>query len=215
MHAAFVLEQAVGALAADGKHGFLYAAQLGHVIADGFQLQAVTLGVPGVHAQQQRAKQRGLIAARSGTNFHHHVAVRVRVPGQQQNFQLMLLLRLFFFQFSDFHLGQIDHLRLGQQFFGFFQLLPGLLVGLVSLYGGLQAGPFLQQLLPAGQRGDEVRGVVERLKGETAAGEKALHLPADRFGKLLIAAYHPIKFFKHGFRHSLALLRKRESSGAM
>ena len=34
------------------------------------------------------------------------------------------------------------------------------------------------------QRGDEVRGVVERLKGEAAAGEKALHLPADRFGKL-------------------------------
>ena len=178
VHAAFKLEAAERALAHDGEHRLLHAAQLGHVVADRLHAEAVALGVARVHAKQQRAEQRRLVAARALADLHDHVFVRVRVPGQQKQPQLIFLPLLFRLQPVDLVLGQLGHVGLAQHLAGLRQIGQRFLVGAVGLHRRLQRGMLLEQPLPAGLIRDDLR-------------------LAHRLGQFLIAGQHPVEFFKH------------------
>ena len=119
VHAAFKLQAAERALALDVEHRFLDAAQLRHVVAHGLQLQAVALGVARVHAKQDRAEQRRFVPARALADFHDHVAVVVRVAGNQQQPQLVFLRFAALdkaFQLVSRHIGHLGH---GEHVLGF------------------------------------------------------------------------------------------------
>lgn len=57
MHAAFIFQPAERALARDHEHGFLDAAQLGHVCLEHFGLVTVPLGIAHVHPHEHRRRK--------------------------------------------------------------------------------------------------------------------------------------------------------------
>ena len=138
----------------------------------------MALGVARVHAKQQRAEQRRLVAARALADLHDHVFVRVRVPGQQKQPQLIFLPLLFRLQPVYLVLGQLGHVGLAQHLAGLRQIGQRFLVGAVGLHRRLQRGMLLEQPLPAGLIRDDLR-------------------LAHRLGQFLIAGQHPVEFFKH------------------
>ena len=60
---------------------FFIAAQFAFVGGNDFDLPAVAFGVAAVHAQQIACKQRGFVAARSGTHFDEDIFVVVGIFG--------------------------------------------------------------------------------------------------------------------------------------
>ena len=90
VHAALVLEPAVGAAALDDRRDLLDAADAGLVEVDDLDLPALALGVAGVHAEQLGGEQRRLVAAGAGADLEHDVALVVGVVGRHLPPQLFL-----------------------------------------------------------------------------------------------------------------------------
>ena len=89
MHAALVLQPAVGALALDADDDVLDAALVGFAERHQLDLPALPLGVARVAAIEIAGKQRRLFAAGAGADFEHHVALVVRILRHQQDLQLV------------------------------------------------------------------------------------------------------------------------------
>jgi hypothetical protein len=90
VHSGLVLERAVDAVAGDGharvldpSGGVLGAVEQRH-------LPPAPLRVAQVHAQDLGGEEARLVAAGAGANLEDHVAVVVLVPGEQQDFELLL-----------------------------------------------------------------------------------------------------------------------------
>ena len=111
VHAGLKLHAAVGAVARQREHGLLDTAQLGPADVHLAHLQVVALGIAGVHAQQQRAKQAGLVAAGAAADFHHHVALVVGVLGDQEQLQLVAQVLLLLLQLLQLLLGHVRQVR--------------------------------------------------------------------------------------------------------
>ena len=118
--------------------------------------------VTGIHPQKQRSEQGGLVAAGSLPDLHDHVAVGIRILGQQQQLELVLLLLPALPQFIQFTFGQFLHFGDFQHFLRFRFFPENLLIFPISLHRRLQRGMFLQKRLPFGLIGDDVR-LTERL----------------------------------------------------
>src|SRR5688572_25699460 len=86
---AFELEPAVGAIAADLDDGLLDPVDAGLVHAHDLGLVPVPAGVAGVHPEQLRREQGGLVATRSGPDLEDDVAVVVRVARDQEHLELV------------------------------------------------------------------------------------------------------------------------------
>ena len=92
----------------------------------------------------------------------------------------MLLRGFGLLQFRKLLLRKLRHIGLSQQLARACDIGQGFLIRAVGIDGRLQGRVLLQKLLP------------KRLVSDNLG-------LADGFGKLLVAAGHPIKFFKHGF----------------
>ena len=111
MHAAFILEARIDAVALDQRDHFLQSAHARLRRGEHFHLPLLRLGVAVVHAEDFRHEQRGLVAARPGANFEDHVLLVVRILGQQQNLELFLDGYDARFKLCQFFLGIGPHLR--------------------------------------------------------------------------------------------------------
>ena len=117
MHPALVLEAVVGPGPFHRKDGFLHAAQLGLVEVEQFQRPAAALHIHGVHAQQTVGKQGGFLSPCPAPDLHDDVLFVPRVPGQQQNFEIIFQLCHILTFFADFLLYHLLEVRIGDGFF--------------------------------------------------------------------------------------------------
>ena len=90
VHARFVLQAGEHALAGDGRHDLLVAAEIVLREADDLGLPAVQLGVAAVHAEQVGGEQGGLVAAGAGAHLEDGALVVGGVLRQQMHAQLLL-----------------------------------------------------------------------------------------------------------------------------
>jgi len=149
MHAAFVLHGAVNVRPLQAENDFFEAAHRARRGVEHFQLPALALGKTAVHAEQIAGKQRRLVAARAGPDFHNGVAPIHFVLGDQAQSQVFLDGRQPLLQFFQLMPGHADQfwVRLGAD-----QLAQALLLGQQALVGfdrfddGAQAGVFASQL---------------------------------------------------------------------
>ena len=81
------LQPRVGALADDAGDDFLVAAVFALALGNDLELPAVSLGVAGIHAEQVAGEDRRLVPAGARADLEEHVAVVVRVLGEQQLLQ--------------------------------------------------------------------------------------------------------------------------------
>ena len=88
VHAALVLQLAVGAAPLDRGDDFLQAADAGLVAREHVELPALTFRVLAVHAEQLGGEQRRLVAARAGADLEHDVLLIVRILGDEQDLEL-------------------------------------------------------------------------------------------------------------------------------
>ena len=114
MNAAFIAQAAERALAADGENRFLHAAQLGHVRIHHLDPPATALRIAGVHAHEQRAKERRLLAARAAADFHDDIAGSVGVLRQKQELNFPLHPRDLSLKTGKLLLRHRRHIRIGQ-----------------------------------------------------------------------------------------------------
>ncbi len=92
MRAGLELELGVDRLALNPGDDFLVAAVLAGVFRQHLNAPALTFGVTAVHAKQVAGEDSGFIATGAGADFQKHIAVVVRVLGQQQAVQLFFQL---------------------------------------------------------------------------------------------------------------------------
>ena len=91
VYAGFKLEAREGAAARQRDHGFLYAAKLGIAdIGDG-SAHPAALGVAQIHAQKERGKQTGFLAACARAYFQNDVAVVVGIFGNKKKLEFFAL----------------------------------------------------------------------------------------------------------------------------
>ena len=88
VHAALVLQLAVGAAPLDRGDDFFQAADAGLVAREHVELPALPLRVLAVHAKQLGREERRLVAARARADFEHDVLLIVRVLGDEQDLEL-------------------------------------------------------------------------------------------------------------------------------
>ena len=142
MHPALVLEAVVGPGPFHRKDGFLHAAQLGLVEVEQFQRPAAALHIHGVHAQQTVGKQGSFLSPCPAPDLHDDVLFVPRVPGQQQNFEIIFQLFHILTFFADFLLYHLLEVRIGDGFFeqgfGLRQMVPGGLPVAVGLHHRLR-----------------------------------------------------------------------------
>ena len=106
MHARFVLETRVGALALHLEDDFLVPADAGLVLGKHFGLPAVLLGVARVHAEQIGRKEGRLVAARAGADLDDDILFVARVARQEHGPQLLLKRRPLWLELEGLGLGQ-------------------------------------------------------------------------------------------------------------
>ena len=142
----------IGAVAGDHKVGLLDAAQLRLVIVEQAHLPAPAVGVHGVHPKQRVGKEGALFPADAAADFHNDVLVVVGVPGQQQDFQLLLQGLQVLLGLGVLLLAELAHFLLQlpvQHFPEVLGLLPGLTIAAVGVHQRLQL-PLLPQELGRG-----------------------------------------------------------------
>ena len=88
VHAALVLQAAVGAAALDRGDDFLDAARAALAARHDLELPALALGVTAVHAEEIGGEERGFVAARAGADFENDVLVVVWVFRHEQEAKL-------------------------------------------------------------------------------------------------------------------------------
>ena len=124
VHARFVLQHAVDALARNLHHDFLEASGRAFVCAVDLVLPTALFYVFDVHAQQVAGEQGGLVASRAAADLDDRVLAVLRIGGNQQQFDPFLErgeLGLEFEHFGTGHFAQLvvflrseDLLRLGE-----------------------------------------------------------------------------------------------------
>ena len=137
VHPAFKLKAGVGAVAVNGKADFLVSAQLRGVLRQNFALKALLLRVHTIHTVQHPGKQGTFVAAGAAADLNNYIFVVVGIPGQQQNFQLLLQLFqrcLAVFQFFSCQIAQLRVAFALQQLSGFFRRRLGGFVAGKGLY---------------------------------------------------------------------------------
>ena len=72
--------------------------------------------ITGIHAEQIRSEERGLIAAGARTDFHDDVLVVTRVFRHQHGLEFVLQFIDFRLQVCDFSVGQREHFLVGFAF---------------------------------------------------------------------------------------------------
>ena len=173
----------IGPVAGDHKVRLLDAAQLGLVVVEQTHLPAPAVGVHGVHAEERVGEEGALLAADAAADFHDDVLVVVGVPGQQQDFQLLLQLLQVLFGLGKFLLAQIPHVLVQlavQHFPEILGLLGGLDIAAIGADDGLQL-PLLPQKLGRGL------GVGVKI---------GLGRPFRHF---VVAVFHRLEFIQHGY----------------
>ena len=137
VHPAFKLKAGVGAVAVNGKADFLVSAQLRGVLRQNFALKALLLRVHTIHTVQHPGKQGTFVAAGAAADLNNYIFVVVGIPGQQQNFQLLLQLFqrcLAVFQFFSCQIAQLRVAFALQQLSGFFRRRLGGFIAGKGLY---------------------------------------------------------------------------------
>ena len=155
MHAALVLEPAVGPFPLDQEDGFLHAADLGEVGVHDLDPEATPLGVARVHANECGGEERGLIPAGAGSDLEKGVLLVPGVLGGQQlpgaRFQLdplgLQFLELFAGQVLDAGLAA----RIAQHLLGLDDMLEQSAELLVELRLSNQLRALLVELLDLGR----------------------------------------------------------------
>ena len=145
VYAGFILQPGVGAPAHHQKIRFLHASQFRFAVVHQLNFPAHFGGVHGIHPKKAVGKQGAFLAADAAPDLHNHVFVVVGIFGQQQNLQLVIQLLLLGLGLGVGFLAQLFHFRIGHQFLGFFHILLGLAVGLVSFHNGFQVIFFFNQ----------------------------------------------------------------------
>src|SRR5439155_628770 len=84
VHAALELQPAVGALALHEGDNLFEPAEAGRARGEHLHPPALSLGVAAVHAKQLGGEETRLLAARTGADLEHHVALVVRVARHEQ-----------------------------------------------------------------------------------------------------------------------------------
>ena len=116
MHAAFIFQARISALARDGKTDLLIAAKLRLVGADHLALPAKPFGIHCVHPVQHAGKKRRLLAARAAADFNNDVFIIVGIARKQQNFQFLRRLIEDSPVFVELLLRQLAHLAVNAAF---------------------------------------------------------------------------------------------------
>ena len=110
VHARFVLELRVRALARDAGRHFLDAARRRARHRQDLDLPAPPLGEAGVHAEQIGREQRRFFAARAGADLEDDVLVVVGILGHEQHFERLLQPLLLGGELGLFLARQVAHL---------------------------------------------------------------------------------------------------------
>ena len=110
VHAAFIFQAGISALARDHEGDLLHAADADLVRADGFHLPAPALRVLHIQAVHLGREQGCLVSARAGADLHDHVFIVVGVLRQEKDLQLLLQLFDAFFRLRVLFLEKLPHL---------------------------------------------------------------------------------------------------------
>ena len=153
---AFKLHAGESAAPCEGKYSFLHAPQFRLIEAHVAHLKAAALGIARVHPQQQGPKQPGFLPAGTRADLHDHVAVIIRIPGDQIQLEPIAKLSLPFPQLGQLFLRHVSEIRAVRQFLGGGDLLPKLLVAAPVLHRLFKPCALPHQLLPARQIGDHL-----------------------------------------------------------
>ena len=121
VHAAFELEQPVGAAALDRHDGFFDAADVAGGFGHHLRLPPGALGEAHIHAQQIAGEDAGLFPAGAGADFEDAVPVVVRVAGGQLFFEFRFQLFVPRAEALQF-LGQLEVVPFGEQHGSFFEV---------------------------------------------------------------------------------------------
>src|SRR5690606_9985585 len=113
MHAALVLEERVGALAAHLERHFLEAAVVALVAAQLFDVEALALRVARVHAGQLAGEEAGLVAAGAGADLDDHVLGVVGVAREHAHADLLAERLEGVPALDELGLCELPHLRVG------------------------------------------------------------------------------------------------------
>ena len=141
--AAFKLQAAVDIGAFYRKDDFLYASQLGGVLADGLALPAAFGSVHVVHPPQAVGKERGFFAARTGTNFQNDAFFVIGILGDEQQAEILFALCQIPGDFAKFLLYHSGKRRVGILLQDLFSLLLIFLQGRIAAVFFHQGGQFL------------------------------------------------------------------------
>ena len=90
----------------------LWGSQLSLIEVEQFQRPAAALHIHGVHAQQTVGKQSGFLSPCPAPDLHDDVLFVPRVPGQQQNFEIIFQLCHILTFFADFLLYHLLEVRM-------------------------------------------------------------------------------------------------------
>ena len=90
VHAAFVLQQTVGAVAGDGEGDVLVAARGAFVEVIDLYLPVLLLAEAGVHAEEVAGEDAGLVTARAAANLHHSIFRVGGISGDEQQADVLL-----------------------------------------------------------------------------------------------------------------------------
>ena len=107
VHSAFIFKARIRALSVDHKGDFFITAKFCFVGVDDFYFIAALFRVHGIHAKENRRKQRAFLAACTAAYFHDNVTLVVGILRQKQNFQLLAQLLYFFLCFLQLELRQL------------------------------------------------------------------------------------------------------------
>ena len=168
--AAFKLEPRPGPVPLDSEGDLLYPAQLCFAGGIDLHLPAPLFRVHGIHPGEGVGEQGGFLPPYPGPYLQDDVLAVVGILGQQEDFDLPLQPLYVLPGLGQFLLGQLPHLRVGQQLLRLRQIGPGPAQRPVGRHQRLQL-----PLLPV-QAGDQL-GVAVGLVG----GQPGLQLLISQF----------------------------------
>src|SRR5580765_366061 len=183
VHAAFVFQPRVNAVALDERDHFLQPAYARLGGGEHFNFPLVCLGVAVVHPEDFRRKKRGLVAAGSCANFENDVLFVVRILRQKQYLEFLFDGRYARLELREFFLGVGAHLSVSlvrQHGFTFGDPALEILVLTILLDDGRNFAMCLGGLL-------KFRRVAHGLRR------------GQRLGQLFVARFGLFKSLKHFF----------------
>ena len=138
MDTALKFQAAVSLFSVNGKADLLDPAQLGVTETGDLHIPAPGLGVHGIHTVEGICKQRRLLAAHASPNLYDDVFPVVGIPGQQQDPDLLLQTGHVSLGLGVLLLGQLLHIRIGEEGFRVGKVPLAPFIGPVGRYHRLQ-----------------------------------------------------------------------------